>query len=412
VNGRATAGRDVERALGAAASELAATLRQEATESDGVAVATTVAGHALTESVRGCAVCVVQPGGAVRVAGVSGATGDVAVGSEWELTASPLADVLSGAESMRALDADGSPLGRALQVPAGGELLGTPLRFDGDRAAGPSELGAMLLVRDRRDPLDDDERAFLADYTSLAALSLHHSRLHSDSSVATEAMMSFLNLVVHDLRAPLTVLSGYVDLLRDGTFGDGPDAWRKPLEMIAAKLHETHRLVDDILLAARLESGVVPVSPETLDLNEVISRAAARSEARAGLAGARVEAMAHAGPVLAVADRFQVDRVVDNLINNAINYGGPTPWVGLSVDATEPPAIRVEDHGVGVSPELHGRIFERFFRIDDRVPGTGFGLHVGRVLAEACGGALRLERSVLGEGSIFRLELPAASAAF
>jgi signal transduction histidine kinase len=82
------------------------------------------------------------------------------------------------------------------------------------------------------------------------------------------------------------------------------------------------------------------------------------------------------------------------------------------VDATEPPAIRVEDHGVGVSPELHGRIFERFFRIDDRVPGTGFGLHVGRVLAEACGGALRLERSVLGEGSIFRLELPAASAAF
>jgi len=111
-----------------------------------------------------------------------------------------------------------------------------------------------------------------------------------------------------------------------------------------------------------------------------------------------------------VADRFQVDRIVDNLINNAISYGGPSPWVRLSVDPADPPAIRVEDHGVGISAELHSRIFDRFFRIDTRVPGTGFGLHVGRVLAAACGGSLRLERSVPGEGSLFRLELPAAVA--
>ena len=284
-----------------------------------------------------------------------------------------------------------------------------PLRIDEDDAEGPTSLGALLLVRDRPAPLAEEESAFLEDYTSLAALALHGTR-HTGTQVASEAMRSFLNLVVHDLRAPLTVLSGYVDLLRAGTFGDGPTAWEKPLEMIAGKLSETHRLVDDILLAARLESGAAPVSLETLDLNEMISRAAGRSEARAGLAGATIESVRSPQPVLASADRFQVDRIVDNLINNAINYGGQSPWIRLSVDDAQPPAIRVEDRGVGISPELHSRIFDRFFRVDNRVPGTGFGLHVGRVLAEACGGTLRVERSVPGEGSLFRLELPPGAA--
>ncbi len=141
------------------------------------------------------------------------------------------------------------------------------------------------------------------------------------------------------------------------------------------------------------------MSLETLDLNDVIARAAARSEPRAVLAGARVEAVTQPAAVAVVADRFQVDRIVDNLVNNAINYGGPSPWVRLSVDPADPPAIRVEDHGVGISPELHSRIFDRFFRIDNRVPGTGFGLHVGRVLAEACGGipAARAQRARRGQ---------------
>ncbi len=180
------------------------------------------------------------------------------------------------------------------------------------------------------------------------------------------------------------------------------------MEMIAAKVTETHRLVDDILLAARLESGAVPTALETLDLNDVIRRAADRSQARSLLAGVQVEAAPQRRPVSVRADRFQVDRIIDNLVNNAISYGGGSTWVMLSIDPSEPPAVRVHDRGVGISPELHGRVFDRFFRVDNRVPGTGFGLHVGRVLAEACGGSLSVERSAPGEGSVFRLELPAA----
>ena len=401
---------DVERALGGAVTELAAALRgDEGRGVGGGSLGDALAGHALTESVHGSAVCVIDGGETVRIVGIAGPTGDVSADSVWELAASPVPAVLISAEPMLPIEPSDSVLGRALAVPEGAQLVGVPLWLPHDGVRDQVPLGALLLVRDGPWPPADGERAFFEDYAALVALALRNSR-GVDRAPAPEAMLSFLNLVVHDLRAPLTVLSGYVDLLRDGTFGDGPQAWKKPLEVIAAKLTETHRLVDDILLSARLESGTVPVSLETLDLNDVILRAAARSEARAGLSGASVESVRNGHRVSVSADRFQVDRIIDNLINNAINYGGPAPWVRLSVDDAQPPAIRVEDHGVGISPELHTRIFERFFRVSDRVPGTGFGLHVGRVLAEACGGSLRVERSVPGEGSVFRLELPSAAA--
>ena len=235
------------------------------------------------------------------------------------------------------------------------------------------------------------------------------AELYAQARAESQAMSSFLNLVVHDLRAPLTVLSGYLDLLRNGTFGEAPNDWAAPLQVIAAKLQETNRLVDNLLLAARLDSGAVPMSIEALDLNDVIIRAATRSEARARLTAATIVTAPHPVAVLARGDVFHVDRVVDNLINNALSYGGATPWICLSVDPGDPAAIRVEDHGVGISPALHRRIFDRFFRVDNNVPGTGFGLHVGRVLAEACGGSLSVERSAPGEGSVFRLDLPASA---
>ncbi len=193
------------------------------------------------------------------------------------------------------MEPSASALGQALEVAETAQLVGAPLRIGEDDGARSTSVGALLLVRDGPAPLADDECAFITDYASLAALALQSSQ-RNGTHVAAEAMLSFLNLVVHDLRAPLTVLSGYVDLLRAGTFGDGPQAWEKPLEMIAGKLSETHRLVDDILLAARLESGAVPVRIEDLDLNEVVARAAGRSEARAELAGARIESRGRPAP--------------------------------------------------------------------------------------------------------------------
>ncbi len=566
---------EVGRALDDALVDLLGAVRAESRapgEADGLAAL--LAKHALIDSVRGCAVCLLDSDMTLRVAGVGGDSGSVTAGSSWPLAGSPVSQALATDDVAVPVRPHLGRLARALRVGEGEQLLAAPLRI-GDRGGGqPTTLGALLVVRDRTDPLSDDECAFLENYSALVALALlgaapardwagrarrlhstvddavdmmgslaaeevvprvlertcrsldasgaallrvdgddlvvegvhdadgrpappgwrgpvaqqplfleamrsaqvvvadgagraqlpgatdifddatqalilrlrvhddatgfmavfrrqerpflhddtvilrllghvalvalNNSRLYADAQAASEAMSSFLNLIVHDLRAPLTVLSGYVDLLRRGTFGEAPDAWTMPLGMIAGKLHETHRLVDDLLLAARMENGSIPATIESLDLNDVISRAAARSQASATLAGATIETAPERQPLRAWGDSFHVDRIIDNLVNNAISYAGPSPLIRLSVDRSNPPAVRVEDGGVGIAAHLHSRIFERFFRIDDRVPGTGFGLHVGRVLAEACGGSLCVERSAPGEGSVFRLELPAA----
>lgn len=268
--------------------------------------------------------------------------------------------------------------------------------------------GFLVVFRTDGSPFIPEDGGTLQQLGNVALLALRNSRLYAEAQTASEAMSQFLSLVAHDIRAPLTVVSGYLELLREGTYGPSPAPWAKPIDLMTAKLRELHRLVDDILLAARLESGAAPMTSEVIDLNDAILRAGARSQARAALYGASVQTVPSPAPVAAFAVGFHVDRILDNLVNNAISYGGEAPSIRISVDASQPPAVRVEDHGVGIPEELHERIFERFFRLENPVPGTGFGLYVGWVLAQACGGSLHVERSAPGRGSVFRLELPAA----
>ena len=119
-------------------------------------------------------------------------------------------------------------------------------------------------------------------------------------------------------------------------------------------------------------------------------------------------------PVYVNADREQLARIIDNLINNALTYTLGQPWVRLTVSLDGGPGLILEDHGVGIAKDKHEKIFERFFRIDDPglgpQPGTGLGLFISRELSERHGGSLTLERSEVGKGSTFVLRLPAATA--
>lgn len=323
---------------------------------------------------------------------------------QWPLAEQPLLVDAMRSTDVIVRDAGGDALVSGLAPPPDfRHTMVLPLRL------GEATAGFLVVHRRAPCPFIHDDAGELQQLGTVALLALRNSRLYAESRAASEAMSSFLNLVVHDLRAPLAVLSGYVSLLRDGSFGETPQRWERPMSLIADKVQETHRLVDEVLLAARLDSGAVPTTIERLDLNEVAKRAATRIEGRAVLASARIETELAPAAVPVLGDPFHVDRIVDNLLNNAINYGGESPRIVLSVDASSPPALRVVDNGAGISRNMHERVFERFVRLDSRVPGTGFGLHVGRVLAEACGGSLSLERSVPGEGSVFRLQLRSAT---
>jgi two-component system OmpR family sensor kinase len=182
---------------------------------------------------------------------------------------------------------------------------------------------------------------------------------------------------------------------------------------LIGKATELNHIVNDLLTAARIEGGTVTSQPEQIDLREIARQAIARAEARAGLLKGELFYSEPDHPVLVEADREQLGRVIDNLINNALTYSASPPSVSIRVSDAGAPSVSVEDNGIGIPLDKTEKIFERFFRIDDPSigpqPGTGLGLFISRDLVERHGGSLVLEGSELGKGSTFTVRLPAAS---
>jgi HAMP domain-containing protein/signal transduction histidine kinase len=236
--------------------------------------------------------------------------------------------------------------------------------------------------------------------------------LFAEAQEASKSKSAFLSMAAHELRTPLSVITGYLSMLQDGTIT--PDNAERPLRVLIGKATELNSIVDDLLTAARIEGGTVPTDTKVLDLREMARQAVSRAEPRAGLLKADVLYDEPDEPVYVNADREQLARIIDNLINNALTYTAGHPWVSLSVSLEGGPSLIIEDHGVGIPKDKQEKIFERFFRIDDPglgpQPGTGLGLFISRELSERHGGSLTLERSEVGKGSTFVLRLPPVAA--
>ncbi len=234
--------------------------------------------------------------------------------------------------------------------------------------------------------------------------------LFAEAQEASKSKSAFLSMAAHELRTPLSVIYGYLSMLQDGSIS--PDKWERPISVLIGKAAELNRIVDDLLTAARIEGGTVPTEVMTVDLREMTRQAIARAEARVGLLKAEMTYDEPLEPVIVDADKEQIARVIDNLINNALTYSSGKPWLKVTVTDDGGPAVTVQDRGIGIPPERQEKVFERFYRIDDAAigpqPGTGLGLYISRELAERHNGSLKLEQSAPGKGSTFVLRLPAA----
>jgi two-component system, sensor histidine kinase len=218
-----------------------------------------------------------------------------------------------------------------------------------------------------------------------------------------------MTVVGHELRASLTLLNGYLSMM-DGA----PEGTRKQYVTIMQSIvAEMDRTSEVLVIAARLDTGVMPHSPREFDARDIAASAIMLVGPRAELEGATIDVRASHGRTRALADPFHVTRIVSNLLNNALSYSPRPAVVTVELRPGDPVAIAVCDRGVGIAPELQTVVFDPFRRLDGVTPGRGrglgLGLHISREMAALNGGSLVLEHSEPGKGSTFVLRLPAAT---
>lgn len=220
---------------------------------------------------------------------------------------------------------------------------------------------------------------------------------------------SFTSMLVHDLRAPLAVIDGYIELLQQAKLDPVTERQRRYLGAMRASCERMIRLISEILDVSKLEAGRLSIERQSLDLcalaEDVVERmrpVALRKSIELGMGGATV-------PMKVLADRVRLEQVLMNLLSNAIKF---TPTEGrVTVELAElddEVEVAVVDTGPGIPAEEMPLLFEKFRQTrsgESSGQGTGLGLVICRHLVEAHGGRIWVESDV-GTGSRFVFRLP------
>jgi signal transduction histidine kinase len=277
----------------------------------------------------------------------------------------------------------------------------------------------------------------------VAARSVELERLYSDVKRANQAKSEFLANVSHELRTPLNAIVGFVELLRDGFYGDLTPRQVPPVDRIAASATHLRHLVDQVLDIAKIAAGRLEVHSETIVLRPFVLNVASELESLVSEKGLALSITVGASLPRVRTDPTHLRQILINLIGNAVKYTPagsvsvrarllgapeelgartPTPRAGMddpsaaALLARAPRsgiwvALQVIDTGVGIAASDLTRIFDEFEQVnagprgDSMQRGTGLGLAISRRLARLLGGDISVE-SVLGRGSTFTIWLP------
>ena len=213
-----------------------------------------------------------------------------------------------------------------------------------------------------------------------------------------EAQESFLAAIAHDFRTPVTAMKGFTELAR----GAGPDELESCLTRIDANADRLMQMMGDLMSYASHHSVAAPPRPEPLDLARV-----ARETVQAMVSAADLERVDLPGePVEVVTDKAALERIVSNLVSNALKYSDGGVEVAAATTG-EGVRLVVRDHGRGIDPGDLGTIFDEFERgrLAQDDGGQGLGLTSVRTLVDELGGRVSIE-SVVAQGTTVTVELP------
>ncbi|MCX7753760.1 MAG: GAF domain-containing protein [Anaerolineales bacterium] len=225
----------------------------------------------------------------------------------------------------------------------------------------------------------------------------------------------FVATVSHELRTPMTSIRGYVDILLMGAAGALNENQAHFLRIVKNNTERLNILVNDLLDVSRIEAGRVSLTLQPLDLTEIVSEVVERFVKRAqdDQKPMEISFTVEDGLPRAMADTERIRQVIDNLVDNAYHYTPAEGKIQVHLRKNDGMVqIDVKDTGIGIPPDQHERVFDRFFRGEDPLvlatPGTGLGLSIVKQLVEMHHGKIWMTSTgIPGQGSTFSVTIPA-----
>ncbi|HNY91995.1 MAG TPA: ATP-binding protein [bacterium] len=221
----------------------------------------------------------------------------------------------------------------------------------------------------------------------------------------------FVNMAAHELKAPLTAIQGFLEMVVDKTLGDEPETYDNYLRRSLERSKTLITLINDLLNISRIQAGKIRREIERLDLSQQAHSAADFFANEIEKHELTLETEFADGLVID-ADREEIQRLLTNLISNAIKYNRPQGSVTLRTSREKGSArLDVSDTGIGMKPEEKERLFEEFFRAKNphtrSITGTGLGLTLVKKIVDSYAGRIEAE-SEYEKGTTFTLYLPLA----
>jgi signal transduction histidine kinase len=217
-----------------------------------------------------------------------------------------------------------------------------------------------------------------------------------------------LHIISHDLKSPLTVISGYAEILLDGP-AKMAENWESILQEIISQTRMMARLIEDTLAISKIESGIIELNLEDLDVVYPMENIIAIHHHEC-----RFKRNLPAGLPQVRADKLRLHEILDNLITNAIKYSGADNEITVSASPdlkNRIMIISIKDKGFGIPQDEIPNLFKKFYRIKSEasrgIRGTGLGLYIVKQMVEAHQGKIWVE-STPNQGSTFSFNLPLA----
>jgi two-component system sensor histidine kinase MtrB len=278
----------------------------------------------------------------------------------------------------------------------------TPVRM----AAGISERLAAGRLQERMKVTGEDDIARLGEAFNKMAQTLHVKIQQLED--LSRMQRRFVSDVSHELRTPLTTVRMAADVIHDARCDFDPVTARSA-ELLQNQLDRFESLLSDLLEISRFDAGAAALEADTIDIRDVVHRVVESAEPLAERKGSRLVVRGDEQPVTVDADARRVERILRNLVVNAVEHGEGRDVVVRMATAGGAAAVAVRDYGVGLKPGEATRVFNRFWRADPArartTGGTGLGLSIAVEDARLHGGWLQAWGEP-GGGSQFRLTLP------